>query len=503
MNNSLLPPHVKAFFTPDLYPHTSAAVDMIQTHISWVFLAGDYAYKLKKPVNFGFLDFSTLADRRHYCERELLLNRRLSPEIYLDVLPVYQHGDRYALSPPGTIVDYCLKMARFEQSALLENKLLSGRFDACWMDSLAEEMARFHREQESIYAADIDHVHLLDEHIRANIEIASSHMPAVMDQGRWTLVSEYAAAAQYKLSPLLIARQLAGHVRHCHGDLHLKNITLIDGHPRVFDCIEFNDEFATIDTMNDIAFLVMDCDAHGHGELGMRFLSRYLEQSADYDGLPLLPLYLFYRAGVRGKVACLLADELEQGSDKHAAALHEARHYFELAAGYCPAPTPRLFAIGGLSGSGKSHLALLGCGVEHAVIIRSDATRKRLAHTHPELALYGSKMSQLTYDAVLAAASTALAAGRSVILDAAFLHPDQRLAVKKLADTSETPLCFYWLEIETEVLRSHIIRRQQAGSDLSDADLAVLDLQLAAYQRPSEPWIEHISSSDAWPGRQR
>jgi len=503
MNSVSLPPHADAFFHAEIYPHVTATVEMIQTHISWVFLAGDYAYKLKKPVHFGFLDFSTLAARKHFCEQELQLNRRLSPEIYLAVLPLYQHGSGYGLQPPGVIVDYCLQMVRFQQSDLLEKRLQSDRFDPRWLDMLAHDITLFHRAQKPIASDKIDHCRLLHEHIRTNLDVAATHIPAAIVPSAWTHLNSYATSALDELTPRLITRQMEGFVRHCHGDLHLRNITLIAEKPRVFDCIEFNDEFASIDTMNDIAFLVMDCDAHGHPELGMRFLSRYLEQSSDYAGLALLTLYLFYRAGVRGKVACLLADELERDSDKQADALYEARHYLELAASYCPAPTPRLFAIGGLSGSGKSHLALLGCGLERAVIIRSDATRKRLARDYPELELYGQTMTRHTYGTMLAAASIALAAGWSVILDAAFLHADDRLAVKKLADEAEIPLYFYWLEIETAVLRSRITRRQQLGTDLSDADLAVLELQLIAYQQPAATWIEHISSSDAWPEGQR
>jgi len=499
MNRESLPAHAEAFFHADLYAHGTGPIEMIQTHISWVFLAGDYAYKLKKPVNFGFLDFTSLAARKHFCQQELHLNRRLSPEIYLAVLPLYLHDSGYSLQPPGAIVDYCLRMVRFQQSDLLEQRLQSGNFDPRWLDMLAHDIAHFHRAQKPIACEKIDHCRLLREHIRTNLDVAAAHIPATIAPAAWAQLNSYDTSALVQLTPLIVQRQAEGFVRHCHGDLHLRNITLIAEKPRVFDCIEFNDEFASIDTMNDIAFLVMDCDAHEQSELGMRFLSRYLEQSTDYTGLALLTLYLFYRAGVRGKVACLLADELEQDSDKQTDALHEASHYFALAGDYCHTPTPPLFAIGGLSGSGKSHLALLGCGVERAVIIRSDATRKRLASDYPGLGLYGQTMTRHTYDAMLAAASITLAAGWSVILDAAFLHADDRLAVKKLADATEIPLCFYWLEIETAVLRSRITRRQQLGTDLSDADLAVLELQLSAYQRPDEAWIEHISSSDVWP----
>ncbi|ATX79200.1 hypothetical protein Ga0123461_0780 [Mariprofundus aestuarium] len=468
---------------------------MIQTHISWVFLAGDYAYKLKKPVDFGFLDFTTLAKRKHFCERELELNQRTSPEIYLGVLPVCASGTTFALGGSGNIVDYCLKMHRFSQSNLLDRRLKACNFDDSWMDSLAADCARFHKSSEP--NREINHISLLKGHIETNLEVASKHASSGLNRQTIIALSEFAAAELPRLRPLLEERQQMGHIRHCHGDLHLKNITLIDGHPHLFDCIEFNDDFSTIDTMNDVAFLIMDCDAHLRPELGMRFLSRYLEFSGDYNGLRLLPLYLFYRASVRGKVACLLADELE-GKECELQLL-EAGKYFDLALSYSKKRSNCLFAIGGLSGSGKSHLALLGCGIESAVVIRSDATRKRIALSYPELELYGREMHTNTYKAVFDAARVALSAGFSVILDATFIHPDSRSQLKAVADSCHTPLHFFWLDIDESILRERISQRESAANDISDADLRVLELQLAEYRRPEEPWIQFLSSNSSWP----
>ncbi|WP_238701814.1 AAA family ATPase [Mariprofundus erugo] len=496
----LLPEHLQPFLQPAFYPHPCATVRMIQTHISWVFLSGDYAYKVKKPVNPGFLDFSTLEKRHHFCQQELTLNRRLSPAIYLAVLPVCRDGDHYHLNGPGQVVDYCLKMRRFRQSDLLDRRLRSGCVNPYWMDQLAQQIAAFHQSQAAVPAIGMDHTALLCRHIHANIDIADGHIPPVLDPDTIARLSACADAALQQRMPQLLDRQQQGHVRHCHGDLHLKNITIIDDQAVVFDCIEFNDEFATIDTMNDLAFLIMDCDAHQRSDLGMRLLSRYLEQTADYPALSLLPLYLFYRAGVRGKVACLLADALS-GAEQHAS-LIEASHYFTLASRYCQADTPHLFAIGGFSGSGKSHLALLGCGRERAIIIRSDATRKRIAANYPELDLYGMDMTRHTYQRMYDAAHTALMAGFSVILDAAFLQPEERLQVRALAETCQIPCTFFWLNIDPELLRRRICQRQLAGNDISDADLSVLQRQLATCSPPREPWLHHLSSSDHWPDTQ-
>lgn len=497
MNQTELPAHIRAFLDSDLYPHRADNIRMIQTHISWVFLAGDYAYKLKKPVDFGFLDFTTPAARKHFCERELQLNRRLAPELYLDVLPVSQAGDCFRLGEPDHIVDYCLKMRRFKQADLLDRRLLDDRFEPRWMDLLAAQVARFHQNTEVCRGGETGTAGQLADHIAANLQVAGAH-PAAADRKMLETLKSFAESEYDRCQAQLGKRQRQGFIRDCHGDLHLRNITLVDGAPRIFDCIEFNDEYRRIDTLNDAAFLLMDCDAHDRPDLGLRFLSRYLEQSGDYGGLALLNLYLFYRAGVRGKVACLLADELEDGTERDLQ-LAEAKRYFELAASYTCRKQPGLFAVGGLSGSGKSHLALLGAGQQRAIIIRTDATRKRIAPDYPELELYGKQMHEKTYAAMFAAARQCIEAGWPVILDATFLHPDSRRQAKELADSCGLPLHFYWLDIEADTLRKRVVGRQKRGTDISDADLAVLEMQLARYQRPAEPYIRFLPSAESWP----
>lgn len=492
-----MPAHIQAFYTPEPYPHPVSNISMIQTHASWVFLTGSFAYKFKKPVNFGFMDFSTLARRKYYCEQELRLNRRLSPELYLEVLPVYQQAGVVSLQPAGEIVDYCLKMLQFDQSCLLDQQLAQGSVDPAWMDALAVEVSRIHAQADIHTSNHPDHATLLTDHIRDNLAIAADcpDLPADTLQA----LSDFAAQAAIMHQVTLQQRGIDHHIRRCHGDLHFRNIIIRDGQPALFDCIEFNDDYSIIDTMNDIAFLVMDCDAHARPDLGTRFLSRYLECCGDYAGLQLLPLYLFYRASVRGKVACILARELP--ADQQPPAWHEARQYFTLAQHYTQATPPALFAIGGLSGSGKSHLALKGCGTEQALIIRSDATRKRIARDYPDLALYSSQMHIHTYHAMFEAAYTALQAGYSVILDATFLHPDSRQQLHSLATQCDVALHAYWLDIDMAQLTENIRNRQVAENDISDADLDILNLQLAEYQRPTEAWITFLTDSDTWPHR--
>lgn len=412
------------------------------------------------------------------------------------MLPVYKTDTGFNLTGQGQVIDHCLQLARFDQADLLDNRLASESFDPAWMDALAGHVADFHLAEQPVAAAQVDHAALLSEHIDANLMVAADH-PEAIDAETLERLRRYAAASAGRLGTLLADRQQQGHVRRCHGDLHLRNIVLIDGEPRPFDRIEFNDQFAIIDTMNDAAFLVMDCDARGRPDLAMRFISRYLERSGDYAGVALPPHYCCYRAGVRGKVACLLADELE-GTEK-AQQLAEARHYFTLAADYCTATQPKMIAIGGLSGSGKSHLALQACGIEHAIIIRSDATHLRLAAAHPELKRYGEEMNRLTYTAMCEATTATIRADFTTILDATFLQSWQREQIHVLAESLGSELHCYWLEMEPGSLKNRIEARSRGGHDISEADLAVLELQLRHYQRPAEPWITFIESSETWP----
>ncbi len=504
---STAPGLIEAMLRPDFWPGAAGKVDMLQTHISWVFLAGEHAWKVKKPVNPGFADFSTLERRKHFCERELELNRRLAPQLYLDVWPISRHGASFRLNDAGHVVEYCLKMARFPQQDLLDARLATERFDPAWMDILASDIARFHEHaahDEAMQAwgeADV-----LDKHIRANLDVAARHADAApADIMRvlqaFRIDSIRAHAADFR------ARQKARRIRDGHGDLHLRNIALFRGRPVAFDCIEFNDAFRLIDTMNDAAFLVMDCDARQRPDLGLRFLSRYLEFGGDYSGLALLPLFLAYRATVRGKVGCLLAEDVHADATTRKQALADARDYFRLAATYAQRPRPRLYAVCGFSGSGKSRLALAGCGPARAIIIRSDATRKRLAGCHAvarvvpaDWPLYGTQMSARTYAAMFDAAKTALQAGFSVILDATFLRREDRNAVRQLARETGVKSRLLWLDAPPDELRRNIRQRMRQGQDESDADLNVLEHQLAHHPRPaSEPDIRFIPSGAPWP----
>jgi len=499
VNKGDFPKHVRGLMEVLKQADKTGEVTLIQTHISWLVLAGDYVYKLKKPVDFGFLDFTTLEKRRRACLDELRLNKRLAPDIYIDVLSISHTNGSYGIGKShdsNTIVDYCVKMVRFEQHNLFDRLLSDNRFNPEWMDSLATTISAFHANAESSpYIDTYGKPENLLRHIRESLNTARSHI----HDSFVTDLDEKSMKLYAQLTGQLERRVQNHHIRDCHGDLHLKNITLYHDAPTPFDCIEFNEEFRMIDTMNDVAFLVMDCDARKRPDLGYRFLSRYMEQQGDYEGLKLLPLYLSYRAGVRGKVACLLSDDPSLTEREKKSQLTEAAAYFRLAETYLSATAPGLFAIGGLSGSGKSHLALQALQYVKAIIIRSDATRKRIAADHPDLPLYGKQMHELTYQTMFDAAGLVLKAGFSAILDATFLHPPSREKVAALAKKSGSPLAFFWLDVDADTLRERVARRTGLGNDVSDADLTVLNKQLKEFLRPQEGFITFIKDSGKWP----
>jgi uncharacterized protein len=497
--NTPAPPLIQAMLRSDFYPHEVKDIRLHQTHISWVLLTGSFAYKVKKPVNFGFLDFSTLDKRRHFCAEELRLNRRLAPELYLEVLPIGWKSGSFRLGEAQDIREYCVKMRQFADTDLLVELVKTNTFDAAWMDTLARDIAAFHaqaRRNPAITAFGAPRY--LQQHIDATLDTATRHKS--IDRALIENLRRLSSLHTGRLASVFAQRMADGCIRDCHGDLHLGNIALFHGRPTVFDCIEFNPEYRAIDTLNDAAFLVMDCDARGRPDLAFRFLSRYLEYSGDYAGMPLLSLFLSYRAGVRGKVACLLADDASVGEKDKRPMLAEAAQYFSLAVGYLQKSSmPTMYVIGGLSGSGKSHLARLGCGQARAIIIRSDATRKRIAAQYPKLPVYGEAMHRHTYQAMFDAADLLLRAGWSVILDATFLSDRERQRARDTALASGARCRFAWLDIPEDRLREQILHRMRNNTDISDATIQILEMQLANYHRPEEPDIRFLDTAEHWP----
>ena len=475
-------PEVAAFLSQAAsYGDPGGTVERLETHASLIFLVGDRAFKMKRAVAFSYLDYSTLTRRKRYCEAELDLGLRLAPALYRRLHAVTRERDgRLALDGAGEPVEWLLEMRRFDQAALFDRLAEAGHLTPILMRELADEIAAFHGAAEvTLDRGGSAAVGALISDIEVNLRLASAHLHG--DTVRALRTAQ--AGAFEKVGSLLDRRRDAGKVRHCHGDLHLRNICLVEGKPTLFDPIEFSDELATIDVLYDLAFLLMDLHHRGHDELGNRVLNRYLDRTEDVAGLPALPLFLSLRAGIRAHVTAVSAGR-QSDPEKAAALAGEARAYLALAIELLSPRAPRLIAIGGLSGTGKTSLAhalALELGpVPGARIIRSDVLRKRAFGVSPETRLpetaYERAMSNRVYRLLYDEAAETLHGGFAAIADAVFLHPSERHAIGEVAAASGIRFSGLWLEAAPELLTSRIEGREQ---DASDADVAVMRRQTA------------------------
>ncbi|MGH6824537.1 AAA family ATPase [Methyloceanibacter sp.] len=468
--------------SPEVYGSVHGKVERIETHASVVFLAGPRAYKVKRAVKYPFLDFSTLERRRRALLNELHINRRTAPQLYLEVLPItVGAGGQFYISGQGEIVEWVLVMRRFDQSNLLDRMAEQGRLSLTTMPQLAGVIAEFHRNANRFLGAK-ENVSALLAVIEDNAAVLSGK-DAIFQAEALATVDHASRQALAALAPLLQARAQAGYVRHCHGDLHLGNIVEIEGAPVLFDAIEFDDAIATIDVLYDLAFLLMDLGARGLPAHANAALNAYLETSGDTGnlvGLAALPLFLSMRAMIRAKVELLRAD-LKPESRAEAEA--RAASYVLLARNHLERKRPRLIAIGGLSGSGKSSVAQALApqldAFPGAVLVRSDVERKRLFGVASEERLprsaYAAEVSDIVYTICRKRALMALEGGHSVIVDAVQAKRDERDAIAEIAAHAGVALIGLWLDAPAETMRGRIARRV---GDASDATPAVLDEQL-------------------------
>jgi len=478
-----------ALAEPALYGRELAPgepIERIDTHGAMVFLAGERAYKIKRAVRYPYMDFSTLARRRWACAREIELNRRTAPELYIGIVAITREADgALALGGAGEPVEWAVVMRRFAQEALGDRLAQAGRLTPELARALADEVAAFHANAEILRGADAA-AGGGTAGLRAVIEENFAELrerPDLFATADLAALAEAARAALDQHAALLDRRLAAGLVRRCHGDLHLRNICVIDGRPRIFDAIEFNDAIAGIDVLYDLAFLLMDMEHRGLRAQANAVLNRYMQQRDDMTGLAALPLFLSTRATVRAKVGASAA-----ASQDSPAAIRrlsdEAVGYFRAAQAYLQPVPPRLIAIGGLSGTGKTTLAWrigpdLGAA-PGALHLRSDVVRKAL-HGVDELsrlpkAAYTAAASAQVYAELAERAGTALRAGRAVVVDAVYAAPAERDAIAKVAGDLGLPFTGLWLEASVEQMRDRVGGRQ---GDASDATPAVVRAQLA------------------------
>jgi uncharacterized protein len=453
-------------------------VEVHETHVSLIFLAGDRAYKLKRAVKFPYLDFSTVELRRRACDTELDLNRRTAPEIYEEVRGIFRSSaGQISFAPVGAAVDWVVVMRRFDQDLLFDSLAQTGRLEPKMMDELADHIARFHAAAERRFGrgggaemvdlAELQHRCLVE---RQHAGFDSREVDAIL--AKW---HERLAA----VAGLLDRRRSAGKVRHCHGDLHLRNICLFDGKPTLFDCLEFSEALASIDVLYDLAFLLMDLEHRGLAHFANRVLNRYLDRTQEDDGFAALPLFLSLRAAIRAHVVASALDGAPDSAPRAEMAA-EARRYFDLAHRFLEPRPVRLIAIGGVSGTGKSTLAA-GLAPElglrpGARVLRSDVARKLLLGVDPETRLpataYTREISCRVYDVLRQKAATALAAGYSVVIDAVALKPEERRSFAEVARAAGVPFSGLWLEGGAEAMADRIRARRGDASDASPAVLA-------------------------------
>ena len=472
---------VQALRDPACYPHPVASVTLIETHISYVLLTGRYAYKIKKAVDFGFLDFSTLDLRRRFCADELRLNRRLAPHLYLAVVPIGGTAREPRVGDVGgapieltEAIEYAVKMVEFPQSALLDGRLARGELSTQQIDALADVVAAFHARAATSPPAGDDSGFGTPASIwrmaADNFERLAEPDDAA-EAARLARLESWSRDEYARLAGWFAERRRAGFVRECHGDLHLGNIALIDGKPVVFDCIEFNAQLRWIDVVSEIAFLCMDLAERGRADLAYRLLNRYLEACGDYAGLRGLPFYLVYRALVRAKVARLRAT---QQASAQAGRQREISAQYVAFAERASLPRARqLLLMHGVSGSGKTWAS------------QALVERKRLCGL-PALArsasavdcgLYDEDMTRATYGELACRAREVLEAGFAVLIDAASLRRWQREMFYEVAAQLHVPWRIISCHADDATLRRRIVAREQSGGDASEADLAILEHQ--------------------------
>jgi hypothetical protein len=463
--------------------HGSAGVQCIETHISYVLVAGTEAWKFKKVLRTGFLDFGTLARRWHCCCEELRLNRRLAPDLYLGVMAVAGPADVPVPGGAGPVIDCAVRMRAFAQDGLWDRIAARGALQPAQIDALAVAISDFHRRAAVAPAAGtLGSPAQVRGPMKDNLDELQRLLTGRDDQARLDALRRWEATAWAALQPVFAERLCAGRVRECHGDLHLGNVAEIGGRTTVFDCIEFNDGLRWIDVMSEIAFMAMDLQDHGRAELAARFVNGCLERSGDYEGVRVLRYYLVHRALVRAKVAALRAGQAAtpQGWAR-------ARHYLGLAARDSQPAAPLLMIAHGPSGSGKTTLSQGLLEATGAVRVRADVERKRAhgldARAHaaaaPNAGLYGAEVTAATYRCLNEAAAAVLDGGFSVLLDATFLQHCWRAAARALAASRRVRFVILDFDADRAVLRQRVARRAARGDDASDAGLAVLEAQLA------------------------
>jgi len=490
---------------PALYDHPVSSFQVIETHVSWVLLTGLYAYKIKKPVNYGFLDYSTLEKRRLFCEEEVRLNCRLAPSLYLGVVAIC--GDEFhpVLNGNGAVFEYAVKMKQFPQETQLDRLLKHEGLNREVVFKLASKIADFHQSIRSADTkssfGDVDHI---TQPVMENFTQIRQHLRNDRILSKLDFLETWTHQHLQMLAEIMEQRKKEGFIRECHGDMHLRNIAWWNREIVIFDCIEFNKNFYWIDVISEIAFLIMDLEDRKQDVLARLFLNRYLEITGDYDGVRLLRFYKVYRAMVRAKVGAIRLSQEKELSEEYEDTLEEVKQYVQLACHYIHSQAPCLLINYGVSGSGKSYNTQLLLEKLPAIQVRSDVERKRLFAEHSaqskgtayETSIYSKVASLQTYQRLLKIAQSLLHSGYSVIVDAANLKSETRQQFIELASLMCVPFYILAYTAPEKIIRERVLQRSEQGDDVSDATLEILEHQLNDMEPLSEEELRYAITID-------
>ncbi|HEY0939645.1 MAG TPA: AAA family ATPase [Steroidobacter sp.] len=481
------PLNIEELLRADAFPHPVSQLRLVETHISWVVLTGSFAYKIKKPVKLGFIDTSTLELRQHYCNEEVRLNRRLAPELYLDVVPITREHSRVRAGGQGDVIEYAVRMKQFPTGNELDALLDRGDVSLQEIEQLAELLGQFHQQIPSpTPSQDLTHTRSMFENVLGNLEQLSAHAPDMLDVALLRQLRDWTRASLDAQRPAFEKRERTGHIRDCHGDLHAANIVRIDGRLVPFDCIDFDPRLRHIDVMNDLAFLVMDLRSRDRQDLATALLNRYLEVTGDYEGVQLLPFYAVYRALVRAKVDAIAAN---QSPERVSQLTERFQRRIRTALQLMNEPSPTLLLMHGPSGSGKSWLSEQLVPRVPALRIRSDLERRRLLGEARDgedkgfkTGRYAPEMSRRIYSRMVECADSCLQGGCNVIIDAAFLNESDRELFESLASRAGVNCAFISCHADEATLLERVSARAAQGRDVSEADRDVVTAQLRTFE---------------------
>jgi len=499
MTDFTLPLLIQRMCQPGFYPHpVTEPIQLIQTHVSYVLLTGDYAYKVKKPVNFGFLDYSTLEKRHHFCQEELRLNQRGAAPLYVEVVTISQTGDTYSLEGDNP-VEYAVKMVQFPQDTLLSALYDRGELSDTLMQELATTVAAFHLAAETNdHIRSYGQVNQIRQAFDENYEQTTGFIGGPQTQSQFDETKAYTDHFFATQSELFHQRVEQNWIRAGHGDLHLNNICYWQNQLYLFDCIEFNEPFRYVDVMYDVGFVVMDLLAKDCAPFANTFLNHYVERTGDWLGLQLLPLYISRQAYVRAKVTSFLLADSAIDTDTKRQAEATAAGYYRLAWAAVQPKSGRLMLMAGLSGAGKSTTARAVARQLDGIHLRSDAVRKHLAgislDQRGDSSLYTPAMSQATYDRLLALGLTLAKAGFTVILDAKYDRAAFRQTAIAAAQAANLPITLLHCTAPPAVLEARLAAR---SGDIADATVAVLQQQhMEPFTTTEQPLVQTIDTTD-------